>query len=272
MTSIYVGVCAWRSVEALHQKCVLQLLKTPGIIYDLKDGDALIDRQRAIVATRFLLETKADVLVTIDSDILFEPQDVLTIAEQAMSHDIVAGLYVTRSSQRCIPTSHFMAEQPIVLGTPGLQPIKWAASGFTAYHRRVFEALAEYLPLCHPKESWRFYPFYTPFAYEDEEAGMIYLSEDWALAQRAREKGFGCYLSQSVTVRHLGMYPYSTDDLLRQVPNPNSPMKVTRQRGEGARYVVEIEDPIHNFPEGPLIPPMMNRAERRRMEREKVHA
>ena len=266
---IYVGEIAWRAVEALNMQCVLRLLRTPGILYDLKTGDALVDRQRAVVATRFLLETKADVLVTIDSDILFEPDDVLTIAEQAVTHDIVAGLYMTRSAGRCIPTSHLLPDTPISLDDPDPQPIKWAASGFTAYHRRVFERLTETMPICHEKQpEMRFFPFYTPFPYDDEENGVIYLSEDWALSERARAAGFGVYLNAAVRLSHLGVYPYGRDDLIRQ-DVPDGSMTVTRLGGPGARYRAELtpaglKDNPSPFDE-PLIP---NRAERRRQARE----
>ena len=276
--SIYVGSCAWRALEAFHVQCVQRLLQTPGIIYDMKVGDALVDRARSILATRFLMESEADVLVTIDSDILFKPADVHLIAEQAREYDIVAGLYWTRSNSRCIPTSHFLPDHPITLGTTEPQPIKWAASGFTAYRRGVFEELAKDLPLCHPDADWKFYPFYTPFPYDDDEAGLIYLSEDWALAERARAKGFGNYLSPSVQLQHLGVYPFSHETAL-QSDLPEGRITVTRRRGEGAVYHVALEPDlfqnpelslVNRFPKGTLIP--QNRSERRRMEREKAHA
>lgn len=258
---VYVGSIAWRSLEAPHVKCVHELLRSPNLIYDVKWGDALVDRARAIVATRFLRETDADVLVTIDSDIIFNPRDVWQIAAQAVSHDIVAGLYVTRSNTRCIPASHFWPDQPVDMADdPTPVPLRWAAGGFVATHRRVFERLAADLPLCHASQPYAFYPFYQPFAFDDAESGdTLYLSEDWAFCERARQAGFGVYANPAVRLEHLGVYPYRPEDMTIAQP-PTMELVVTRQPGVGSQYHVAYPDP------SPVV--RLDRAARRRAERD----
>lgn len=235
---VYVSTICWREVLAEHMKCVLNLLTRPNVIYKLQNGDALIERSRAIIATHFLRETDADVLVTIDSDILFSSDSVMRIAEQAMTHDMVAGLYMTRGKP-VRPAS--LIEEGVkvdLTGATDLVPIKWPATGFLATHRRVFEKLAEDLPLCHPKEEWRFHPFYTPYVAE-HEGQKILLSEDYAFGENARRAGFGIYANPSIKLVHVGAYHYRTEDLGLKIPD-EKPLSITRH--SGARYTTDWAD------------------------------
>ncbi len=208
-------------------------------------NDALLCRARSKTATHFLLETDYDVHVSIDSDIVFDPQSVLQIAEQAQEYGIVAGLYVTRhQGALCRPTSLFEYDLPIEFGTdPTPVPIKWAATGFLATARRVFERLAEDLPLCHKSESWKMFPFYQPFWVKSErdEEDWIYLSEDYAFCERARRAGFQTYLNPAVRLLHLGQHPFRLEDLGQPDRLPQ-PVRMTYQRD--GRYRYEVADPV----------------------------
>lgn len=204
-------------------------------------NDALLCRARSKTATHFLLESKADVHVSIDSDIVFDPQSVLQIAQQA--HDlggIVAGLYVTRAKGGlCRPTSIFEADVPIEFGTdPTPVEVKYAATGFMATPRKVFEKLAEDMPLCHPSEWWRFYPVYMPMIV-DGDNGPEYLSEDFAVCERARRAGFKIYINPAVRLLHVGHYPFSLNDLGQPEPTA-APMRLTYQADH--RYKIERAD------------------------------
>lgn len=220
------------------------MLKSP-VTYAPAWNDALLCRARSKTATHFLLETGCDVHVSIDSDIVFDPESVMQIARQA--HELggpVAGLYVTRASgSLCRPTSIFEPDVPVELGTdPTPVPIKWAATGFLATPRRVFEALAKDLPLCHRNEWWRFYPFYQPFWIESERdpGDMLYLSEDFAFCERARQAGFTVYLNPAVRLLHLGQHPFRIEDLGKEI-EPAMPVRMTYQ--QDGRYRYERADP-----------------------------
>ena len=172
---------------------------------------------------------------------MFDPQSVLQIAQQA--HDlggIVAGLYVTRhAGSLCRPTSIFEYDVPIEFGTdPTPVPIRWAATGFMATPRIVFETLAKDLPLCHASTDFKLFPFYAPFWVEPEEEGRDtnYLSEDYAFCERARRAGFQVYINPAVRLLHLGQYPFRLEDLA-QPERPAAPIRMTYQRD--ARYAYE---------------------------------
>lgn len=202
-------------------------------------NDALLCRARSKTATHFLTETTADVHVSIDSDIVFDPASVLQIAEQAEAYGIVAGLYVTRASGGlCRPTTIFETDHPIEFGSdPTPVPVKWAATGFLATARRVFEKLAEDLPLCHRSEPWKFYPFYQPFWIESERdpGDWLYLSEDYAFSERARRAGFQTYLNPAVRLLHLGQYGFRLEDLGQSEPALTQ-VRMTYQQDGRYRY------------------------------------
>lgn len=214
---IYLGSAYGRYLEPDHIQSLMRMLRHP-VMFAPAWNDADLPRARSKTATHFLLETKYDVHVSIDSDIVFDPESVLQISQQA--HDlggIVAGLYVTRASGKlCRPTSIFETDQPIEFGTdPTPVPIRWAATGFMATPRRVFERLAEDLPLCHRSETWKFFPFYQEYPVPSgrDPGDWIWLSEDYALCERARKAGFGVYLNPAVRLLHLGQHPFRLEDL-----------------------------------------------------------
>lgn len=228
--SIYLGPAYGRYIEPDHIQSMQRLLlnaKQP-VMYAPAWNDALLCRARSKTATHFLTETECDVHVSIDSDIVFAPESVAMIAQQA--HELqapVAALYVTRAAGAlCKPTSVFETDVPIEFGTdPTPVPIKWAATGFLATPRVVFETLARDLPLCHPSEWWKFYPFYQPFVVDGID-GPNYLSEDYAFCERARRAGFAIYLNPAIRLLHLGQHPFRLEDLGQPEP-PAVPVRTT---------------------------------------------
>ena len=238
---IYASTIAWRAVEIEHLQSVLDLCRTPNMIYEPQIGDALIERARSIVATRFLYDTDCDVLLTMDSDIIFARADALKLCEQAMEHDVVCGLYVTRRIDKCVPTSYFNVDVPVEIGHQRLTPLRWGASGFMAVARRVIEKLAQdpEMPLCHEGEAWRFHPFYLPFVAPDENGRPILLSEDYAFTQRAIDAGFGVWLNAAVDLHHKGAFFYNWRDLAKH-DRYDGPMVVTR-KPTGVYNVLTIE-------------------------------
>lgn len=233
--SIYLGPAYGRYIEPDHIQSMHRMLRYP-VTYAPAWNDALLCRARSKTATAFLLDSACDVHVSIDSDIVFDPQSVLQIAEQAVEYGIVAGLYVTRAAgSLCRPTSIFETDVPIEFGTdPTPVPIKWAATGFQAVHRRVFERLAQDLPLCHPTEHWRLFPFYQTMVV-DGPNGPIYLSEDFAFSERARRAGFQTYLNPAVRLLHLGQYPFRIEDL-GKAEDPALPVRMTYMADGRYRY------------------------------------
>ena len=221
---VVVGSAVWRTVEARHLSALVPLLREPGFAYAPQVGDALIERARSINATWFMNHTDADIHLSIDSDITdFRIDAVKKVCEQAMTHDIVCGLYVTRAgNQRPYPTTVVEEGIDIHMGRDmdDLVPVKWGATGFMATHRRVFEKLSKSLPLLHKSNGDRaFYPFYQTMIVE-YNGEKILLSEDYAFCERAKQAGFGIWANPGVRLGHIGQYPYRMEDMAMDYPEP----------------------------------------------------
>lgn len=243
---VYVGNIYGRNVEPHHWQAVDALRSARSqqengvrVRFQPHWNDALLCRARSVTATAFLLDTDFDVHVSIDGDIVFEPWQVAQVARQAVEHDIVSGLYITRSREDARPTSIFEPGTQITFSDdPTPVPVKWVASGFTATHRRVFERLSRDLPLCHDGDKGvsRFYPFYQPYWVTGPRGNTIYLSEDYALSDRARQAGFTSHIAPNIRIYHLGLHGHRLEDCL-QKPIPEQPIAVTYQ--EDGRYRFE---------------------------------
>lgn len=195
-------------------------------------GDALVDRARNIAASMFL-RSDADVFLTIDADIWFRPEDALKLCEEAVEYGIIGALYVTRAKH---PQPALMLPQDkevefVAWAKP--EPVPFVSTGFLAVHRRVFDRLARRLPLCHKEwtdrgEDTSFWPFYMPYVIPWQGDGNLYLSEDWAFCERAKESGFVCWLDPSIRLGHYGEVLLTMEDIVREPRTAPGPMKLLR--------------------------------------------
>lgn len=202
---------------------------TEPVVWEPLWNDALIARSRSLLASKFMESpdlADADVMVMIDDDIVFEPQDFWKLVEGARAtRGIYAGAYVTRSDRphlasRTLPGTRLEFRQ-----TPDRRPIEiqYAATGFVAVHRDVFTALlaGEFRDADGTHRIHRtvrggnapFWPFFATFSIEEEPGVYHYLSEDWALCERARQLGVKVWLDQSIILAHMGWYPFTVGDL-----------------------------------------------------------
>jgi hypothetical protein len=209
--------------------------------YAPRFNDAAVDRARSQCATEFL-HSDCDVMIQIDSDIVFEADDAIRICEAAVERDVIGGVYVTRGKGGlCQPTSLIGNDRRIEFGNDP-SPVKalCLAGGFHAVHRRVFERLAkdeERMPLLNAYDPFgQFHPFYIP-TWTMGPRGLFYLSEDWALSHRAREAGFGVWLDPSVRLLHLGQHAYVLEDMLA---NPLPPQWMALTRHQDGSFTKEI--------------------------------
>lgn len=234
---IFLGSVLYRNVHVAYAESMALLQReldrqAISFTYGSVSGDALISRSRSIVGSAFL-RSDCDVLLTIDSDIWFRPQDAIRLCEQALERDIIGALYMTRSLQT----------QPAVM-LPDGEAISFAAdaapvsvpflsTGFMAVSKPVFSALSQMLPLCH--RGWNdrgqdtsFWPFYMPYTIPWEGDGEMYLSEDWAFCQRAKDAGYAVWLDPSIRLGHMGETMFTMEDLIRIARPPAQPLKLLR--------------------------------------------
>lgn len=230
---ICVGTVTYRGCHPSYATSMVKLTSNLEFTYLHRRGDWLLERARSILATHFLTETSADVLLWIDADMVFEPDDVREICEQAVDYSVIGGLYMMRHNENASPAAR--VEEPMSLeGRPRPVRAAWVGTGFLATHRRVFEALAarsDMLP-CQSATEGPFWPFYYPMLPE-WHGSTYWLGEDVAFCERAREEGFEVYVSPGIQLGHMGGREFRVADMVppRTVATPRR--VVPRVRADG---------------------------------------
>ena len=261
---VYIGSSVWREVEPFHVTALQNLLRDGyRYAYLPQQGDSLMERTRGMSATLFLTKTTGDVWLSLDSDIVgFTKEGIDFLVEQATVHDVAVGIYLCRSRTDSYPSSAFEDDTSIEFNQdPTPVPIKWGATGCMAVHRRVFEAMAETMPLLHMKDEARcFYPFFQTMIYDHEEHGKILLSEDFAFCERARQLGFMVHANPAIRLGHIGPYAFRLEDMGKHIdedgkvwqmtPEEPIPMKISCSKGRwkaegpvGLKQEAEVPEP-----------------------------
>jgi glycosyltransferase involved in cell wall biosynthesis len=212
-----IVVCAYRAVSIPTTKSLLKI----AMANDGRDtritigGEAGIHRSRNIQASTWYRETADDVLVFVDDDIVFTPEQVDQITKHVRDgRDIVVGAYPVRDGGHLALRGR--DEHASVTFGPDLplQEIRHGATGFMAIHRRVLDAMIPTLPLCHANQEWAYWPFFDFKIIEDETAGGFnYLSEDWLLCERALNLGFKVWLDPTIFLGHLGLIEFNVRNM-----------------------------------------------------------
>lgn len=249
--NLFLARAIWRTCEIEHTEswdALLLACEKQGIkaTRATVKGDALISRARSIAASAFL-RSHCQVMLFIDGDIWFQEQDALTLADKCFrGKDVIGALYMTRSLQT---QPAIMLPDKAVDLTPDSPPVPvpFISTGFLAIHRRVLESLARDLPLCH--QGWRnrgvdtsFWPFFMPFCIPWEGDGHLYLSEDWAFCQRAKDAGFQVWLDPSIRLAHVGTYMFTLEDLLR--PERIRPTALRMHRAKDGQLETRIMEAV----------------------------
>lgn len=165
-------------------------------------GDSLISRARNDCADIFL-RGDADALMFIDSDMVFEPLEVLRLWETNLSL-VGANYHVTR---RSILTKERRAVVPIPEGNPELCAVSRVPTGFLMIRRECFTKMVENSGL----ETYRVgdrrqVDFFSPFVNDSE-----YLSEDYAFIVRARRVGITPHIHQGIALGHIGRHEWRVE-------------------------------------------------------------
>ncbi len=168
----------------------------------------VIDLSRNLMASQAVRDGFEHIMF-IDSDIGFEPNDVLTLRANRLP--ICAGIY-PKKAERAIASNLLPGTHQVVFGKQGgIMEIAYAAAGFLFVHRDVYVALEETLPLCNETFGMPFYPYFMPMVAEDKGKPW-YLGEDFAFCERARKAGFKIHADTTIRLRHYGKYGYSWED------------------------------------------------------------
>jgi hypothetical protein len=173
-------------------------------------NSSLITQARSKIANFFVNNTEHEYLFFLDSDIGFEPQDVIKL----LSHQvpIVSGAYPMKiiPERYCIDVSQPEQRQGDLLKING------NGMGFVLIHRQVFLDIAKqypglkYVPSDYhsdtPHTSAEMDNSYHYFAEHKSQNG--FMSEDKSFFYRASQVGYNIWLDTSIRLNHTGYHIY----------------------------------------------------------------
>jgi glycosyltransferase involved in cell wall biosynthesis len=172
-------------------------------------GCSVVSRARNLLA-QDMLESQCDYLMFIDSDINFEPEDIIRL--MAWGNDpkkgIVAAVPRTRNESKVyIATLDYDENQELTMNGMGLVRAKRVATAFMLVRREVFVKMTE----AHPE--WQYYDTRSnrmiPCLFDFQLTEEGYMGEDFLFCDRARELGFEVWVDPSITLGHMGVQEYT---------------------------------------------------------------
>ncbi len=220
VSSIYAG-----SIFALQQ--AVHGISNVRLKVHLRDGDALITRARANLATLFLDDPTATHLLFIDADIGFTPPQVFRLIESGA--DVIAGCYPVKrvnwdKARKVMASGHpnlpsASLDYVLELDDPdqvrvvnGFTRVRYAGTGFLMIRRQVLEKMCAH-------------PAYAPLKFEREHsldalagspnrfalfecmidpATGTYLSEDFSFCKRWTDIGGEIWADLESRLDHVG--------------------------------------------------------------------
>lgn len=206
MSSVQIVVCTNRGMDFRFVDCLLHA-RHPDI--SISFGiESLIYRSRAVMATKFLENTDADILLFIDDDIIDWSMDDINqiVCDVNEKKSIVGGSYSIKNAEhpRLCAVGIDRGQGSTDIGPQdGLVEVRWVATGFMAIPRAVLEAIAKTEPKVNFYGDLTAYPMFDPLIVQNVE-----LSEDYALCERASRLGYKIWLDPRIILGHIGSYVY----------------------------------------------------------------
>lgn len=195
----------------------LRILEARGYEVWRTPGYSAIDQARNRMAYDALYRRGFQELMWIDSDVAFDPDDF----ERLRNHDlpVCAAAYPFKGFPRF--TIETFTQEPMTFGEGGkLMKVKSAATGFLYTQRAVYEGIRDFfhLPLCNTSFDAPMYPFFHPQVFNEDDQ-WYYLGEDFSFCRKAQRAGFDVWLDTRIRLRHIGMYQWQWEDVIRP-PQP----------------------------------------------------
>ena len=197
-----LGICSMGSISDFTMMSIEQLhLESPYWFKSSFHNYDTIGRARSRIATRFLATNDSNILIFLDTDVGFKPDDITKLVKAVeKGYDIVAGGYIMRDGN----TFAIRTWEPLKLDGK-IHEVEYVSTGFLAISRKALEQIRDKLelPLLHANTpDAHCYPFF--------EAGRdltgkhdFFMSEDWDFCNKATEAGFKIYWHTGVLVGHL---------------------------------------------------------------------
>lgn len=231
----YFGGIDYEHLEAVQalRKAGAPLLRSNGVPY--------IDHARAVLATKAIEESDAEVFMWIDHDMIFKHEDVEPMVDRllASEYDMIGAAYSTKRPQGMIVGAVAEGITGITFYRPGLVEADALGFGFTAVRRSCFERIAETMPQVHcgsvNRKVWPFFHHIVDDA--------VYLGEDYSFCRRVKEAGMRIAIDAEPRVWHKGSYCYSLEDTAAVVPNLEQMKTTFHSAEEHGPHLLSVGDP-----------------------------
>lgn len=172
-------------------------------------GCSVVSRARNLLVQDFI-ESPCDYLLFIDSDINFEPEDILRLMAWAddPKKGIVAAVPRVRDSNKVyIADLEYDENRELTMNGMGLVRAERVATAFMMVRREVFVSLIDANP------DWTYYDkragkdLSAVFDFKVTREG--YIGEDFLFCDRAREIGFEVWIDPTISLGHMGVQEYT---------------------------------------------------------------
>ncbi len=194
-----------------HSACVIELQQKFGVGCIEIACHTQIDMARSLLATS-ALQMGADVAFFLDHDIVFDPADVLTLADAARdTQGIVGAPYAMRRMGAGVEGGVAGSSKEIVyFEGGGVYPAAQMGMGFTAIHRSVFERL-DALPEMAMRRTrdGECRPYFEKIVVDG-----YWMHEDSSFLIRAEREGIPMFLDTRIRVFHRGTHDFGIEDAM----------------------------------------------------------
>ena len=235
MTKVYLPVICYNHTVLSHfMFSVMKLVyegQRRGIAFSLDCiyFESLIARARNAAAASFLNQPDCDYMMFIDSDISFEPESFFSLLKA--DKDVISGLYpkkyISNSKVKLLfdrgpellnnyepLCTDFATEIPFNKNVNEVEEVKYAATGFMLFKKRVFNQIAREVPNIAYKNDIDGYmgygdKFYDFFPCKVNEITKKYESEDYGFCNLYRSIGGKIYVDTTCTLTHYGWKGYT---------------------------------------------------------------
>ncbi len=172
-------------------------------------GCSVVYRARNLLV-QDMLESDADYLLFIDSDINFAPEDILRLMAWAQDSKkgIVAGVPRVRDVNKTyIADLDHDENGDLTMNAMGLVRATRVATAFMLIQRNVIETMIA----AHPE--WQYYDKRcdktVPALFDFKLTEEGYIGEDFLFCDRARELGFEVWVDPTISLGHMGVQEYT---------------------------------------------------------------
>lgn len=194
----YDGKVCVETARALLNEQTAALVAGIELEVSFAPGCSLITAARNQIVAGFL-NTDADRLVFIDSDVSWEPGELLKLASHPV--DFVGGAYRYKQEPEAYPVG-WITERAELIADPetGLLEVDTLPAGFLALNRAVFERLHEAFP---GRDYEHFGQTFTAYFHAPYRDGRLY-GEDAAFCADWRAIGGEVWLDPELSLTHVG--------------------------------------------------------------------